>query len=151
MQNYYVNAGHGTGEEELNSFDDALLNAGVGNYNLVKVSSILPIGAQRKNQVDIEKGNILHVAYASISSNSYNDIIAAAVAIGVPNNNTDVGVIMEYSGHCTKECAESKVISMVEKAMAIRKSSIKKIVSYSTQCCIKDGWYHTAFAVVALW
>lgn len=151
MQYYYVNAGHGTGEEELNSFDDALLDAGVGNYNLVRVSSILPIGAHRKKQVDIEKGNILHAAYAAISSNIDGDIIAAAIAIGVPNNNTDVGVIMEYASHCTKECAEEKVISMVEKAMSVRKSCIKKIVSNSAQCRIEDGLYHTAFAVVALW
>jgi len=38
---FYLNAGLGHGDYSLTSFDDALLNAGVGNYNLLKVSSIL--------------------------------------------------------------------------------------------------------------
>jgi arginine decarboxylase len=38
--------GSGEGATPLNSFDAALLDAGIGNLNLVRVSSILPPGAQ---------------------------------------------------------------------------------------------------------
>ena len=35
-------AGHAEGGTTLNAFDNALLAAGIGNINLIKVSSILP-------------------------------------------------------------------------------------------------------------
>ncbi len=35
-------AGSAEGTSELNAFDNALLNAGIGNLNLIKVTSILP-------------------------------------------------------------------------------------------------------------
>ncbi|NMB16013.1 MAG: pyruvoyl-dependent arginine decarboxylase, partial [Firmicutes bacterium] len=39
-------AGGSEGPTGLNAFDNALLAAGLGNLNLVRVSSILPPGAQ---------------------------------------------------------------------------------------------------------
>ena len=41
-KNYTIVSGVGKGLTSLSAFDNALLNAGVGDYNLVKVSSILP-------------------------------------------------------------------------------------------------------------
>ena len=39
---YTLVSGIGTGSTVLNAFDAALLSAGVGNFNLLRVSSILP-------------------------------------------------------------------------------------------------------------
>ena len=35
----------GTGRTELSAFDDALVQAGIGDYNLVQLSSVIPRGA----------------------------------------------------------------------------------------------------------
>lgn len=40
MEFYYIGSGTGVGTEKLNSFDNALMSAGVGNYNLVKVRDL---------------------------------------------------------------------------------------------------------------
>ena len=40
-----LTSGVGVGSTEINAYDNALLNAGVGDYNLVKVTSVLPAGA----------------------------------------------------------------------------------------------------------
>ena len=39
---YRLSSGTGTSPHELVAFDNALLSAGISNYNLLKVSSILP-------------------------------------------------------------------------------------------------------------
>jgi len=39
---FFMATGSSEGYTELNSFDGALLNAGIGNTNLVKMSSIVP-------------------------------------------------------------------------------------------------------------
>lgn len=41
----YVSAGIGQGSTPLSAFDNALFEAGIGNYNLVVLSSVVPIGA----------------------------------------------------------------------------------------------------------
>ena len=37
-----ITSGRAEGPSKLNTFDNALLNAGIGDVNLIKVSSILP-------------------------------------------------------------------------------------------------------------
>lgn len=41
-----LTSGVGRGTTKLNALDNALLNAGIGNFNLFKVSSIIPPNAK---------------------------------------------------------------------------------------------------------
>ena len=41
-----ITSGKAEGPTILNAFDNALLDAGIGDVNLIKVSSILPTGAE---------------------------------------------------------------------------------------------------------
>src|SRR3972149_7209979 len=43
---------------DLNAFDEALLNAGIGEQNLVSVSSILPIGIQQVKRRGAPPGGV---------------------------------------------------------------------------------------------
>lgn len=151
MQFYYIGSGVGTGTEKLNSFDNALMAAGVGNYNLVKVSSILPSEGIRKDYIDVREGEPLHVAYASITSNCIGKTISATVGVGIPKNTSNIGVIMEYEGECSKKEAETKVIGMVREAMECHHIDLMNIEIASSECYISEEKYHTSFAVVALW
>jgi len=47
---FFMVAGKGDSEYALNAFDLALLDAGIGNLNLIKVSSILPPLLMQKKQ-----------------------------------------------------------------------------------------------------
>lgn len=62
---YTLVSGVGSGNTELNAFDNALYNAGVGNYNLIKVSSILPPISKEEIVVGGVAGGILPIAYGS--------------------------------------------------------------------------------------
>lgn len=46
MEPIRVVSGTGTGPTELAAYDAALVDAGVGGYNLVRLSSVIPAGAQ---------------------------------------------------------------------------------------------------------
>jgi arginine decarboxylase len=151
LNKYLLCASEGHGDFPLTSFDDALRNSHIANYNLVKVSSILPAGAMRQNGVDIIEGSVLHTAFAFKTSNEKGQLISAAVAIGIPEDTSKIGVIMEYSDCCTKEDAEQKIKEMVKEAMAKRGYKVKEILVKSHQVVCTSEGYSTAFAALAMW
>jgi arginine decarboxylase len=144
-------SGCGNGETELTSFDNALLRSGIANYNLVKVSSILPAGAVRKDKVTLTEGSILYTAYASKTIIGQGNIASAAVAVGIPTESDNIGVIMEFSGDCRKTDAEENARQMVEEAMKARGYEIKEILCTATEIVGCDKKYSTVLAALAMW
>lgn len=147
---YTFVSGVGKGSTELNAFDNALYNAGVGNYNLIKVSSILPPISKKEKIVDGVAGGILPIAYGSKVNCEKGSQIVAAVAAGIPQELEDIGVIMEYSGFGNQEQAELIVKEMVREAMCNRNIQIKDIECISSSCYVKSD-FCCVFAGIALW
>ena len=79
-------AGHAEGGTTLNAFDNALLAAGIGNINLVRVSSILPPEVPVLDLPKIKPGAIVPTAYAAMTSETPGETIAAAVGYAVPDD-----------------------------------------------------------------
>lgn len=61
-QYYKIVSGVGKSKYALVSFDNALRNAGIGDFNIVKVSSILPINCKYSESIPLKKGSILYAA-----------------------------------------------------------------------------------------
>lgn len=143
---YTMGNGFGIAENELNAFDRALLASGSADYNLINISSILPKGAQFISEINYKKGSLLPVAIAKRISEPTEKkmILAAAVAIGIPEDKNNVGVIMEWAGMATEDFAREKVVSMVGVAMRDRGisnyytkiSSVEKESSNSEFVCV---------------
>ena len=146
---YFLVAGSSEGMTNLNSFDGALLNAGIGNTNLIKVSSILPPKCENIEPIQIPYGAIVPIAYASITSQLEGEVIAAAVAVAIPEDDKKPGLIMEYSSRGRKEDIEEIVRNMAKHGMELRGEKIKEIKSISTQHKVTN--IGTAFAGVVLW
>ncbi len=89
-------AGSAEGSTRLNAFDNALLAAGIGNLNLLRVSSVLPPEAELVEKLDIPPGSLTPTAYGSIISDVPGERIAAAVGVGFSEDT--YGMIMEFSG-----------------------------------------------------
>lgn len=142
-------SGIGDAAEALNAFDRALLSAGVGNYNLVKVTSILPPFAQVGSVEELPAGAIVFAAMGSITSLHAGEQISAAVAAGVPADPSKPGVLMEGSFRCSKEEAEQKVREMAKLAMQDRGEEILRIDSAAAGCEVKQ--ISSAFAAVLLY
>lgn len=125
---FAIGTGVGHGETELLAFDRALAEAGFSDYNLIKVSSIIPPGAPLVDRPDCPPGSLLPVAFASLISGEESLVISAAVAAGIPYSQDDVGVIMEFSGPVAQDEAERRVRCMAEKALVSRGSKVREIL-----------------------
>ena len=100
---YYMTSGASEGFTVLNAFDGALMAAGIGNTNLVKMSSICPPHTREVSSITLPHGALVPVAYASITCEKPGQVIAAGVAIAFPEDEDHAGLIMEYSAQDTQD------------------------------------------------
>lgn len=127
LKNYIIVSGAGRGRTHLNAFDAALHDAGISKYNLIRVSSILPPGAEEKKSIDLPAGALLPIAYGSIESSEEGTLITAGIAVAIPQSMEEHGVIMEYSGYLPEKDAEKLLYQMAQDAMEMRKIPVKEI------------------------
>lgn len=118
-------AGGGEGAAGLTAFDKALLDAGIGNLNLIRVSSILPPNCEYEEDFPVPPGSLTPTAYGALICDEPGRQIAAAIGVGFSED--DYGVIMEFAGYCTKEEAEQRVAAMVQEAFAARGKHLKEV------------------------
>lgn len=150
--NYMISSGIGKDQKyELVAFDNALGNAKLANYNLLRVSSILPSNCVKQDTVKVKEGSPLLVAYGTYTSNRPNVTIASAVSIGIPKDKNSVGVIMEYSGECCAEEAERMVCEMARRAMINHKIEVEEIISSSMEGFVEGGEFVSVISAVAMW
>lgn len=145
---FALSAGIGEGTSPLTAFDAALLESGFGNLNLLKVSSILPPQAEYHERLFIPPGSLVPTAYSKICSSKPGEQIAAAVAVGIPVQDT-FGVIMECSDFCSKEELEERIRGMVTEAFVNRRLALKEIKVCAVEHTVVNCG--SAFAGLALW
>ncbi len=121
-----ITTGKAEGPTKLNAFDNALLDAGIGDINLIKVSSILPAGAEIVNLPEFSAGKMVNTVLSYVSSDHEGDLISAVIAVAVGD---DLGCVVEYSGinHDSGKIKE-KAVNMVKYMMQIREKEIRKII-----------------------
>lgn len=144
---YSLVTGGGEGDAPLTAFDAALLQAQVGNYNLVRVSSVMPAGATYQPGFQLPIGTVLHIAYGTYRSSVAGERICAAIGVGrtAPGH----GMIMEYAGPGTAQDAGQQVERMVREAFARRGWQVAALeVSTVEHVVQKNG---AVFAGCPLW
>jgi len=122
-----VTAGHAEGATPLNAFDNALLAAGIGNINLVKVSSIIPPDADIVALPRLKPGALIPTAYAAITGRVPGELIAAAVGYALPQDRTKAGVIMEYHDKVPRAEAERVIRQMLKEGFRVRGETIREL------------------------
>ncbi|NGP76342.1 arginine decarboxylase, pyruvoyl-dependent [Balneolaceae bacterium YR4-1] len=143
--------GASEGRTRLNAFDNSLLNAGVGDTNLMRMSSILPPGANQKNidDLDLPKGGLIPLAYATIDSTTPGRYISSAIAVGIPEDETEPGVIMEFEDHSKLDNVENIVRQMVVDAFDYRNRKLREIKSIGIEHRVETCG--ATFAAAVLW
>ncbi len=113
-----LTSGSAEGGSELTAFDNALRKAGIGDVNLIRVSSIVPTGARIAPLPDLPMGVLTPAAYAKAVSRVPGQRIAACVGVGwTPLG----GVLMEVDGlDQTIEEIQDRARAMVDEAMRAR-------------------------------
>jgi arginine decarboxylase len=125
--------GTAEGSTSLNAFDNALLAAGIGNINLVKVSSIVPPAVDIVSLPRIKPGAIVPTAYAAMTSEVPGEVIAAAVGWALPDDPRKPGVIMEFHDKATREEAERMIVQMLQEAFRVRGERVREMKVFATE------------------
>lgn len=103
-----ITYGTGCGNTKLSAFDSALNSAGIANYNLIKLSSIIPKGARvlvRKFRAKKgEYGNKLYVVIASKVESEQGK--TACAGLGWFLDREHKGVLVEHVGSSKQEVAK---------------------------------------------
>jgi len=146
---FFLVKGSAEGYSELNAFDNALLKAGIGNTNLIRLSSIIPPKCQEIEPVSLPYGALIPTAYASISSSVPGELIASAIAVAIPQSPELPGVIMEHSAKKSLKEVQEEVTKMAEKALEFRNFAIKEIKSQGCEWIVKT--VGATFAAAILW
>jgi len=144
----WLTEGTAEGDSTLNAFDNALLIAGIGNWNLVKVTSVAPRGAELIHEpVEIEAGSIVPVVLSEARSNCRGEVITACLGIGLGRDSH--GMIMEHAGPGTPGDMEPVVHRMVEESFARRGLELDRVVVRSV--CHEVAHIGACVAAAVLW
>jgi arginine decarboxylase len=121
-----ITSGRAEGPTKLNAFDNALLNAKIGDINLIKVSSILPEGTEVVPVPKFIPGDMVNCVLAYTSSDIEGDLISAAVALATSDY---FGCVVENTGiNRDPEDVKNEAESMVRYMMDIRGLNINEIM-----------------------
>ena len=121
-----ITSGRAEGPTKLNAFDNALLDAEIGDVNLIKVSSILPSGTEIVPVPKFLAGDMVNCVLAYESSEVEGDLISAAVAVATSDY---FGCVVENTGiNQDPEDVKNEAESMVRYMMDVRGLNIKEII-----------------------
>ena len=141
-------AGHAEGGSTLNAFDNALLAAGIGNINLIRVSSIVPPDVEIVDLPKIKPGALIPTAYAAVTSEVPGQVIAAAVGYALPDDPAKPGVIMEYHDVADRRTAERTIRRMLDEAFRVRAETIREMRIFAAEHTVER--FGCAVAAVTL-
>lgn len=102
-----ISEGTGIGPTELSAFDQALVNAGVANYNLIYLSSVLPPDSEvvyesEPKQSPKEWGNRLYVVMAQKRTSQRNQEVWAGIG-WIQDRKSRRGLLVEHEGNSEAE------------------------------------------------
>jgi len=121
----HLGAGIGTGPTTLAAFDSALNDIGIANYNLLRLSSVIPPktdivvhGGKINRKMPGEWGDRLHVVMAEIRVDKPNDEAWAGIG-WVQDKETGRGLFVEHEGH-SESAVRRDIQQSLEALMATR-------------------------------
>ena len=119
-------SGSDEGPTKLNAFDNALTDAGIGDVNLIKVSSMLAGNAEISELPKLKAGAMVNCVLSEVTSDVPGDEITAVIAVAI---GTELGCVVETTGK-NKEADDliEEAKMMVEDMMEKRGVEIKDLI-----------------------
>ena len=129
-------SGKDEGPTKLNAFDNALSDAGIGDVNLIKVSSMLGGNAEIIELPELEAGAMVNCVLSEVTSDVSGEKITATVAVAIGE---ELGCVVETTGRgrnpdeITAEAEE-----MVRYMMDRRGVEIKDLIVATSTATVKE-------------
>ena len=129
-------SGKDEGPTKLNAFDNALTDAGIGDVNLIQVSSMISGNAKIETLPKLKAGAMVNCVLSEITSDNPGDEIAAVIAVAIGEK---LGCVVETTGineELTDLIDEAKM--MVEYMMEKRGVEIKELIVETSTTTVKN-------------
>jgi len=143
-----ITSGKAEGPTKLNAFDNALLDAGIGDVNLIKVSSIIPAGTEVVELPQFPAGKMVNTVLSYVSSDQEGDLICATVAVALAD---ELGCVVEHSGiNKDPQRIKEEAEGMVKYMMQVRGLEVKDMIVECQKHRVKKKHGAAVAAVVYL-
>ncbi|MEE0935598.1 MAG: arginine decarboxylase, pyruvoyl-dependent [Methanobrevibacter sp.] len=129
-------SGKDEGPTKLNAFDNALTDAGIGDVNLIKVSSMLAGNAEIVDLPTLKPGSMVNCVLSEITSDVPGEEITAVVALAIGE---ELGCVVETTGRNQKlEDLIDEAKFMVKYMMDTRGVEIKELIVEPSTTTVKN-------------
>jgi arginine decarboxylase len=156
----FFTKGVGRHRDELCSFELALRDAGIEQFNLVHVSSILPPGcaivSPEEGLKELQPGQVVFCVMARVGSEEPGRRIAAAMGCAAPRDPAGYGYLAEHEvvGESTEEAAayaEDLAAAMLASARGVPDDEAHRrgmrTLSVAQSAVVEAGGFTTVIAV----
>jgi len=126
---FFLTNGAGTHKDYLASFELALREADIEQFNLVSVSSILPPGCKRISKTKglefLSPGEVIFIVLARNASNEPNRLLSASIGCAIPAKNNKYGYLSEHHSfgqtcEIAGDYAEDMAASMLASTLGLK-------------------------------
>lgn len=129
-------SGKDEGPTMLNAFDNALSDAGIGDVNLIKVSSMLGEKTEIIDLPNLKPGTMVNCVLAEVTSDVFGQEITAAVAVAIGD---ELGCAVEATSRDENpEELIDKAKEMVTYMMNKRDVEIKDLIVESSTTTVRN-------------
>ena len=99
----FFTKGAGKNKEKLTSFELALRNAAIAEFNLVRVSSIYPpyckLVSKAEGLRELKPGQIVYCVMSQCETDEPHRLIAASVGVAIPKDRSRYGYLSEHHSY----------------------------------------------------
>jgi len=96
----FLTKGVGRHRDKLSSFEGALRDAGIAQFNIVRVSSIFPpsckILSRNKGLAYLSPGEVVFCVISENATNEPHRLIASSIGVAIPKERNQYGYLSEY-------------------------------------------------------
>ncbi|MGN1363690.1 MAG: pyruvoyl-dependent arginine decarboxylase [Methanobrevibacter sp.] len=129
-------SGKAEGPTRLNAFDNALSDAGIGDVNLIKVSSMLGKQTEIVELPKLKPGAMVNCVLSNITSSNKGDTITACVAVAIGD---ELGCVVETTNvNVSHEENRKEAVEMVKYMMRKRNVKINQMIVEDSTHTVKD-------------
>ncbi len=129
-------SGKDEGPTKLNAFDNALTDAGIGDVNLIKVSSMLAKNTEITELPKLKAGAMVNCVLSEITSDNPGDEITAVIAVAIGE---ELGCVVETTGiNENPEDLTNEARKMVEYMMEKRGVKTKELIIEKSTATVEE-------------
>jgi len=142
---FFITSGRATSTvSDLNAFDVSLIRAGIGEQNLVAVSSVIPIGATRIDRQEMDMGAVTHCVLSQMRGKE-GEVISAGIAYAFRKDGKG-GYVAEGHLHGSAKCLDNELRCKMKEMARIRDIELEEVNTLTEELKIPLGNYGCCIA-----